>query len=392
MINIKTKLEKLEHSRVKLEIEAPAKTMADFFEQAWQKIGPQIEIPGFRAGKAPKRLLFEKIGPNRFSQEVLDFALPQTYHQAITEHKLVPVQPPAISIINFQIDLNGEAVELKYTAEVDVLPEVKIKDYKKLKIKKIEFDWKPATKEEVATVVSRLQKENAIFEEKSGFAEKGDRVEINFEGKINGVAQENLTSKNHPVILGEGTLIPEFEKEIVGIKKGESKKFNIKMKDKKVDFEVEVTNIQKVILPPADDALAKKFNQKSFAELEKEIEKSINEGKERQTNLRQENAVMEKMLTVSAVELPESLVEQEINRLIESQRQNLAAQGLTLEQYLEKIKVSLEKMRVDLKPQAEKNIKYGLILGEIAKEMKLDLKDKEVGKLALDNLIKIMVK
>lgn len=392
MTKIKTKLTKLEKARVKLEIEIDAGEMKPFFEQAFTKVSPQVEIHGFRKGMAPKRLILEKIGQNRFAQEVLDLVLPQSFHQTVVENKLVTVAPPAVAIDDFKVELNGEPVTLKYTAEVDILPEIKIGDYKKLKIDKREFEFKPATGKDVEDIVTRLRKDAAVFEDKTGGAEIGDRAEINFEGKIKNVAQENLTSKNYPVILGDGILIPEFEKEIVGMKKGDKKKINVKIKDRKVDFEVEVLNLQKIILPPEDDELAKKFNQKSFADLKKEIEKSVNDGKKQQLKIRQENIVMEKMLIVSKVELSTSLIENELNRLIDSQRQNLMKQGITLENYLEKMKVTMEKLKEDLKPQAEKNIKYGLILGEVAKKMKLDLKDKDAGKLALEHLIKTIVK
>ena len=248
-----------------------------------------------------------------------------------------------------------------------------------------------------------MARTRAQFKDISRPVKEGDRIEINFEGFEKGVPIENLTSKNYPVILGSRTLIPEFEEKLVGLKKGDKKEFKVEMTvpgtneksaqggsasgRKNIDFNVEVLTTQEVILPKIDDEFAKQFQKKNLEELKKAIAEDVVKQKKLQEQRNTENAVLEELLKIIKVDVPDSLIEQEINRQIETIKSRAQMMNLTFEKYLENIKKTVEDFRKDLRPQAEKTIKIGLALGEIVKKEGIDPKDKEAGKKALYILI-----
>lgn len=364
--------ENLPKSRVKLTIEVPAEKMGEFFNQAYKKLASTVEIKGFRPGQAPRSMILESIGYGRYQQQVLDLAFPSTYSEAIKQEKINPIQPPAIAIKEF-----GEKKNLIYEAEVDIMPEIKLGDYKKIKITRLparqEYK-KPkieAKEVEIEEILKRLQYQAAQFKEANRRTKKGDRVEVDFEGFIDKIKQDNLSSKNHPLIIGGASLIPGFEERLVDLKKGEEREFDLEVphigdrsKTKKAHFKVKINDIKEVILPEINNAFAQKFGHQTPGELKKAIGQSIILEKENRERQDLEKAIFNKLLAVSEIELPESLVEQEINRRI-SQIQSQTGPGF--EKFLEKIKKSINDLRQDLRAEAEKTVKIGLFLGEIAR-------------------------
>lgn len=383
--------ETLPKSKVKLNVKVSSPEMRQFFVRTFNKIAPTIEVKGFRPGQAPKSMIISAIGESRLQSEILDLALRETYVEALKKEKVLPVAPPKINI-KMMKDLTADTAELEYEAEIDLMPEIKLGDYKKIHIKKGDHKLE-VSKDEVEQVLSHLARTRAQFKDLSRPVKEGDRLEINFEGFEKGVPLENLTSKNYPVILGSKTLIPEFEEKLIGLKKGDKKEFKISMvkpgeKEKKeIDFQVEVLTTQEVILPKIDDEFVKQFQKKNVEKLKKAIAEDIIKQKKLQDQRNTENAVLEELLKIIKVEVPDSLMEQEIDRQIETIRNRAQMMNLTFEKYLEQIKKSLEDFRKDLRPQAEKTIKIGLALGEIVKQEKIDPKDKEAGKKALERLI-----
>lgn len=395
MLNIKK--ENLAKSRVKLTINLPPELMRGFFSRTYNKLAPSVEVKGFRPGKAPRNLTIMAIGENRFTTEIINLAINETYGQALKQENLTPVAPPKINVKKM-VDLVGDAAEIEYEAEVDLLPEIKIGNYKSIKIKKSKAKI-IAEKDELDQILSHLRRQHATFKEIDRPAKEGDRVEIDFEGTERGVRLENLSSKNYPVILGSKVLIPEFEKNVIGMKKGQEKKFKIKIKDKNIDFTVKLLDVKEVILPPLDDELAKKFQKNSLTDLKKAIEEDVVKQKQLQEKQNQENQVVEQLLKIIEVEVPLSLIEQETNRMLENLKNRIAMSGMPFEKYLEQIpgsKPGTHKSEDDLKkefhPQAEKTIKVGLALGEIGKLEKIDLKEKDAGKLVMEKLIRYATK
>lgn len=395
MLDIKK--ENLGKSKVKLSVKVPSELMRGFFSKVYNDLAQTVEVKGFRKGKAPKNLTLMQIGENRITSDIVDMALKETYPKVLEQEKLIPVCPPQINITKM-VDLTVDTAELEYVAEVDLLPEIKLGDYKKVKIKKNKSKLE-VKKEEIDQVLSHLRRQHAEFKDITRAAKEGDRVEMDFEGKERGVLLENLTSKNYPVILGSKVLIPDFEKKIEGMKKGEKKEFKLKIKDKNVDFSVQLHIVQEVILPELNDELAKKFGQDSLKKLTDAIEKDILKQKETAAKQEQEGQVVEALLKIAEVEIPESLVDQEIHRMIDQLRQRIEATGIPFEKYLESLppdekgnKKTEHDLHHEFEPQAEKTVKIGLILGEIGKQEKIDLSKEDAGRKVMEKMLEMAQK
>jgi len=381
---IEVKKENLQKSKIKLTIKVPSALMAGYFDTIYTN----VEVKGFRKGHAPKPLTISVIGENKLSEEIINLALNETYVEALKKEEIIPIAPPRINITMVK-DLTVDTAALEYEAEVELLPEVKIGDYKKIKIKKtgeVKVD-----KEEINQVLKHLQEQHATFEDKTGPVKIGDRIEMDFEGTERGVVLDNLTSKNYPVILGSKVLIPEFEKEVIGMKKGDKKEFDVTLgKDKnkkKIHFKVDILTTQSVLRPELDDKLAGKFQQKSLDGLKEAIEKDIVEQKTIAQNRQQEAEVAESLVKISKIDVPDSLIEQETHRMIDDLKQRISMMGMPFEDYLGQMKKTEADLHADFKEQAEKTVKVGLIMGEIGKLEKIDLKAEDAGRQVMQKLL-----
>jgi len=360
------KVTKLPKAKVKLVITEEAKNIKKYFDEVYEKMAPTVEIKGFRAGKAPRLITIETIGRARYNSEVLNTVLPQVYASAVKSEKLTPVASPKITISEF-----AEDKPFRFEAEVDLLPEIKLGDYKKIhvtyKAEKIE-----ASKEDVEKVVNRLLHQGAKYSITSEPAKPGDKMEISFIGKVKNAIVEQYTSKNYPFILGEKVLLPEFEKHLIGTKKNDNKKFSLEIKNPKtkekdkVDFDVTINDVWQVELPKVDDEFATKFGHKNPEELKKAISKSIEGEKKQRDRQILEEKVLDEVLKHIEVEISESLVEQEIDRRIDVIKKQT---GPSFDQYLTSIKKTLMDLRKDIKPAAERGVRISLALNEIAKDM-----------------------
>ena len=384
----------LPKSRIKLTVEVPSEKISGFFEEAYKKLAPTVEIKGFRPGAAPRAMTLESIGYGRYSQTALDLALPQAYYDAVKSENIIPVQPPAISVKEF-----SEEKPFVFEAEVDVVPEIKLCDYKKIRVKyaKPKFEVK---KEELDKILDRLKYQNAVFNVVNRPAKNGDRVEIDFEGTVDGVKQDSLSSKNHPIILGEGVLMPGFEKELQGMGKGEEKEFDLevphikdKNKHKKAHFKVKIVDVKEVILPEINNEFAKKFGHDTPENLTDAIKEKVLEEKIAEDRAKLEKEVLGQLIKGCKIDLPESLIEQEITRRL-SQIQ--AQMGPGFQKYLENMNKKIEDIKKDMRPSAEESAKTGLIIGEVAKAegfLKPNIKDQKeheaVIRKTIDKLVEI---
>lgn len=385
--------ENLPKSRVKLTIEVPEEKTKKFFEEAYKKLAPTVEIKGFRPGQAPRVMTLEAIGYGKYNQTALDIALPETYFEAIQSEKIIPVQPPSVSVKEFI-----EGKPLVYDAEVDVVPEIKLCDYKKIKIKYVKPKIE-VKKEEVDKLIEKLRYQSAIFNDVNRPARKGDRIEIDFEGLVDNVKQESLCSRNHPLILGEGILIPGFEKELEGMKKDEVKEFDLevpkikdKLQKKKAHFKVKMISVKEVILPEIDNEFAKKFGHDTAETLINTVEEKLREEKELTERQKLEKEVLDKIISGCKLEIPESLIVQEVSRRI-TEIQNQMGPGFG--KYLESIGKKIEDLQKDIRPVAENAVRTGLILGEIAraeKIMKPEIKDQKEQEKMIRKTVDFLVK
>lgn len=381
------KKENLNSTKIKLNVHLKPEEMKVYFAKVYNRLAPHVEVKGFRKGMAPKHLTIATIGEARLIQEILDEAISQSYTEALKKEQIIPVAPPQVAI-KMMKDLTTDQAELEYDAELDILPEVKLGDYKKIKIKKSTQKLE-ATKEDLAHVLEHLQRQHATFSDIDRAAKNGDRVEIDFEGSEKGVVLEALSSKNYPVILGTNVLQPDFEKKLIGMKLADEKEFEIPVgpEKKKIHFKVKMNDIKDVILPELDDEFAKKYEKKTIKDLEESIKEDVVKQKEVAQKQAEEAQVIEEVLKMTKFDVPHSLVDQEIHRMIDELKQRTAMVGLPFEKYLEQINKTEEDLHKDFTEQAEKTVKIGLILGEIGKAEKIDLSDKDAGKKVVEKLL-----
>lgn len=388
-------------NRVKFTVGVPSAVMRDLFEKEFDRLAPSVSLPGFRPGKAPRVMAIEAIGQNRLVGLAVEKALDEGYKKVLLEHKLYPVSQPAVSVTKHPSFIEGADNKLEYEIEFDILPEAKMGDYKKIKVEKFDDKNLVVTDEEVDKVIGYLSRQASRLEDKDGKLEDGDWAEINFTGEINKVKKDALSSVNFPFVAGETKMVDGFTEKLLGTKKGETKEFEIAMpknlpdKDiagKKVNFKVEVLNIKKIIKPKIDNAFAEKFGHKSAAELKKAIKTSLVSEK-RENELQKINAkISEQIIKLTKVEIPKSLIENEVVRLKQSMQEGLKKQGLTYEKYIADSGVDPEKAQKDLENQARMNVTLSVGLSEIAKKEKIDVSSHEGMQKVYDRIIEICSK
>lgn len=394
--------ENLKNSQVKLKIEVKPEKLVEYFRAAYEKIAAGVSVPGFRSGKAPYKIVLARVGNNKLLSEGIDRAVSESYAQAISEEKIVPISHPAVSVRKMpQFSLNQDDVkdDLVFEIELYVMPPVELSDYKKVSVK---IPKKEEAKDrDVEKILGHLLKQKATFKEINRPVKKGDRIEINFEGSISKVKKDKLCSKNFPLILGESNLVPGFEEKLIGLKKGDKSQFQLtfpgdyfdkEIASKKVDFIANIIDAKEVVLPKMTDEFAKIFGQESVDKLKKAIKENLKKEIEQKFQAGLEQSVIEKILPKLKVELPDILVENEINRMIDDMRGKVESRGLKFEKYIDSLKKTQDDLRKDMRNQAEKNIRVGFLLGKVIEDQKIDSSNKDAAKIAIDYLVKTIVK
>lgn len=347
--------QKLEKSEVKLTVELTEEEMKKYREAAVKQLQNEVKVDGFRAGKIPEDVLIEKIGEQAFMGEVLNAAVSDSYEEAVRKEGLRPVAYPKLSIVQHD--------PVKYEATVPVVPEVKFKkDLAKVTVSRKKHDVK---EEEVQTVLNDFVKRTVEWTDVVREAKMGDRVEIDFDGTdMDGVPLEGTSSKNHPIVLGSKSFIPGFEEELVGMKMGEEKDFVItfpkdyhskKFQNKKVKFHVKLNRIEEGKESALDDEFAKKVSKdekKTLVDLKTEIKTELGHQKEHEEDTRLENEFLKELLAVVEAEVPDALVEREIDFLIERIKEDLKKRKQTWEDYEKEMEKEGKKIREELKKPA----------------------------------------
>ena len=396
---METTLKQLSKNRVKISIAIPAEAMEAYFESHYEKLATTVTLPGFRAGKAPRVMTIEAIGQARIANMALEEAIDEAYRNALNEHKKYPVTAPAISISKHpQFEGTGEQNELKFDVEFDILPEAKVGDYKKIKVKKIDPKTLEVTDEEIEKVVEYLRRQSSDLKQVDRAAEMNDWIDLSFEGSIKGVKKDKLTSSAMPIVLGETKLIPGFEENVVGMKKGETKEFKIKFpKDfadkefanNEVQFKVTVNDVREINLPEMNAAFFEKFGLKNIKELKANIKTSLEAEKKENARQSQVVEISEQIIKITKVDIPKSLIDNEKSRMREILSQDLARQGSTIDQYMANLKLTEKKFDEDLEKQASRNILLGVGVGEIARKEKIEINSQEGTRRVFDFIVKL---
>ena len=362
---------------------ADKKVWKEALDKSFEKNVKEVKVDGFRKGKCPRNIFEKKYGVESLFNDAIDYVLPGLYTEALQESKLEPVIQPTIDIKS--VDKNGLEVEFV----IITAPEVKVKKYKGLNVKKEEVK---VTKKEVEEEINRLRNEYAEIEIKDGKIEKGDTAVIDFEGFKDGVAFAGGKGENYPLEIGSNTFIPGFEDALIGLKNGDKKDVELtfpkdypseELKGQKVVFKVEIHEVKTRVLPELNEEFFEDLGYedvKTEEELEKHVKEHIKEHKEKDAENKQVDEILEKVRENTEIELPDELVHEEIHRMLDTYDQRLHAQGLSLDQYLAFSKKKIDDLEDELRPEAEKNIAYRYMMEEIVKKEKIEATDEEADK------------
>lgn len=376
------KWEKLEGNQGVLTIEVEAAQVDEALNQAFKKVVGKVNVPGFRKGKIPRAMFEQRFGVESLYQDALDILLPTAYAAAITETKIEPVDRPDIDV-----EQMGKGKNLIVKATVTVKPEVQLGDYKGLEVEEMETT---VTDEDVELELKRLQEKHAeltVVEE--GTVENGDTVVIDFEGFVDGVAFEGGKGENYSLEIGSGSFIPGFEEQLIGVKSGEMKDIEVSFPEeyhapdlagKPAVFKVTAHDIKRKQLPELDDEFAKDVNEEveTLEALKADIKEKMIQDKTTEADHNKRDTLVEKAAENATIDLPESMVASEVDRMMEEFGQRLQSQGLSLEMYYQFSGGDENGMREQFKGDAEKRVRINLTLEAIAEVENLEVSEEEV--------------
>lgn len=352
-------------------------------EHALNKLSKNVKIQGFRNGKAPAHLIEKAIDPALLQNEFINEALNHSLSDALAQESLNPVIQPSVELLKF---VPYSMVEFKVI--VKVLGPVKLPDFKKLGVIKNEVI---ITEEDVDKVIKNLQKHMAKKLDVDRAARDGDQIWIDFEGKdAKGELVNGASGKDYPLILGSDTFIPGFEKNLIGLKKEDEKTFTIKfpkdyavsaLKSKDVTFTCKINKVQEVQEPELNDDLAKQANPalSNVKELKEDIKKQLTIERTRQVEQEYENALILELSNKTSIEIPEELIEEQIELVKRDLVQNLVYRGITFKEYIESQgKTEDEYVESELEPEAKRRLVAGIALSHIADEEKISVSPEEL--------------
>ncbi len=376
---MKVTKELLGKSQAKLTIALDEQEIADYKQKAAKRLSEQVKIPGFRPGTAGYEVVKLHVGEAGIIRQMIDMALPETYSKAVTDEKLPVVSRPDVHIVSEE--------PLVYEATVALLPDVKVTDYKSIKV---ESDAVKLEDKDVDNVLDNLRKYYATYTPIDRPVQKGDKVEIDFNGTdTEGKPIEGTASKNHPLVVGDNSLIPGFEDNLIGMKLGETKTFAVtfpkdyhaaQFQGKVVNFETTMQKADESHLPEVTDEFAEKVTgeKKTVAELKNDIRKNLETQRNTEEKMRQEDKLLEKILEKTEVEIPEQLITEEVDYILEDMKADLAEKGITFEQFLKGTKKTQEDLEKENRKEAEKRIKIRLALQFLFTEEKIEVEDKDM--------------
>lgn len=377
---MKVKSKKLSDTRISITVTLDQADLETAKQKAIDRLVKEVKLEGFRKGKAPRDLAEKVLDANLVSQETIDLAVRTTVPAAFQEVEKSPLVIPKVNVTKY---VPGESAE--YTAEADILPEVKLGDYKNLKVKKPEVK---VTDKDIDEIVSNIRKAYAEKKVMKKPAELGDEVIIDFVGKKDGEAFQGGTAKDYHLELGSHSFIPGFEEGIVGHQSGD--KFELPLtfpKDyhekslagAKTVFEVLLKQVNAVELPPLDEKFAKKCGPfKNMDELRADIKKNLQAQNEARTMEKFKDDLVEALVKKSTVAAPEILIEDQLRFIKADIERNAAASGDKLEDYLKKNGTTREEWEKQAREVAEKRVKASLVLQILARDAKIEVSDDDV--------------
>lgn len=383
-------VERLEHNMAKLTIEVPAEEVEKALQAAYLKERGKISLPGFRKGRVPRQMIEKMYGPEVFYDEAANRMISEAYAKAYDECELELVSQPKIEITQLE-----KGKEFIFTAEVTVKPEVKLGEYKGLKVDKVSTR---VTQKEVDEEIDKERERNArTIDVTDRAVQDKDQITLDFEGFVDGVAFEGGKASDYPLTIGSGAFIPGFEDQLIGANIDEEKEINVtfpeeyqakELAGKAAVFKCTVHSIKAKELPELDDEFVSDVSEKSETvdAYKAEVKAKIKERKENEGKQKREDQSVEQAVANAEMDIPEAMISFQSRQMVDDFARRIMQQGMTMEQYFQFTGLSEEKMMEEFKPEAEKRIRTRLTLEAIVAAENIEVSeerlDEELQKMA----------
>ncbi len=382
-------VEKLEKNMAKLTIEVPAEEVTKALNTAYGKDKSKINVPGFRKGKAPRKLIEQMYGKGVFYEDAANEMIPGAYAKAVEECEEEIVSSPKIEVVQIE-----EGKPFIFTAEVALKPEVTLGEYKGVKVAKADTEVSDA---DVDKEINRERENNArTINVEDRAVKDGDMTVIDFEGFVDGVAFEGGKGENYPLTIGSGSFIPGFEEALTGAELNKETEVNVtfpedyhaeELKGKPAVFKCTVKEIKEKQLPELDDEFASEVSEfDTMEEYRADVKKNLADRKAVEAKNAKEEAAVDAVIANAQMEIPDAMVETQQRQMVQDFAQRIQSQGITMEQYMQYTGVTVEQLLEQVKPQALKRIQSRLVLEAVVKAENITVSeedfDAEVAKMA----------
>ena len=374
-------VENMEKNMAKLTIEVSAEELEKAIQGAYLKQRNKISVPGFRKGKVPRQMIEKMYGVGIFYEDAANALIPTAYGKAYDECELDIVSQPKVEVVQLE-----KGKPFIFTAEVAVKPEVTLGEYKGLSVDKVS---NRVTAKEIDAKLEEEQKKNArtvVVEDRA--VQDGDEVVLDFEGFVDGVAFEGGKGENYPLTIGSGSFIPGFEEQLIGAEAEKEVEVNVTFPEeyhsedlagKAAVFKCTVHEIKAKELPELDDEFAAEVSEFDTLDAYKaDIKAKIKEQKIADGNRKKEDQAVEKAVANATMEIPEAMIDTQVNQMAQDFAQRIQQQGLSMEQYFQFTGMTAESMMEELRPQAVKRIETRLVLEAIAKAENIEITDERI--------------
>ncbi|GBG56529.1 trigger factor [Sporomusaceae bacterium FL31] len=378
---MKVTAERIDNHKVVLEMEVPQVEVAKALEKAYTRMANKVNIPGFRKGKAPRNILEMRVGKQALLDEAFDILAPTAYNKALADEKIEPVGRPDIEVVTLD-----ENQPLVFKATIVAKPEIVLGQYKGLKVAKESAE---VSEDQIKAQIDGLLDHNAKMVVVEGASlENGDFAVIDFEGFIDGIPFSGGEGKGYPLQLGSGSFIPGFEEQLLGAKAGEEREVNVSFPEdyhvkelagKASVFKVKIHDVKRKELPELDDDFAKDVSEfDSVEELKADIKNKLEQAAQEKTERDFRTAVVKQAMENATVDIPEVMVEERIDHMIEELDISLQNRGMKLENYLQYANMDMNTLRQNYRDAALLNVKTDLMLEAVAKAEALEVKPEDM--------------
>ena len=368
-----------ENSKAKVTVEIGKDEFETALTKAYLKVKKNIQVPGFRKGKAPRKIVEAMYGANVFYEDAVEEIFPDIYTAAVVDQKIKAVGQP--SVVDMETPEEGGVV---LTVSTELYPEVKLGQYKGLEVPKAEAT---VTDEEVEADVDRMAEQSARIETVDRAAKKGDTVVLDFEGFVDGKPFEGGKAENHSLELGSGQFIPGFEDQLEGVTAGEEKdvvvtfpeQYTKELAGKEATFKCKIHDVKEKLLPAKDDEFAKDVSEfDTLEELRADIRAKQLKQKEEGIQSAFENACVAKAVENMTAEIPECMIEEQLDKQSEEFGYQMQRNGMSMDDYHKMMGGDVSKLRASFRPMAENNVKANVLIALVVDEEKIEVTDEEV--------------